>query len=181
MSPTAQAKILRAIEYGEFEKLGSETLQRADVRVVSATHWPLGRFVASERFRKDLFDRVSGITLAIPPLRDRPSDLGALIASEITLASQKEGKTVTGLDRRAAARSNSLRPTLCGLRGPLLIVWTAWRCCRPPSGSTITRLPSLPHPCRRRSVDPWVVPSRTEPYFNGCARRPIVITRIGRS
>jgi two-component system response regulator HydG len=102
MSPAAQAKILRAIEYGEFEKLGSETLQRADVRVVSATHWPLERFVASERFRKDLFYRVSGITLAIPPLRERPSDLRALIASEITLASQKEGKTVTGLDRRAA-------------------------------------------------------------------------------
>jgi two-component system response regulator HydG len=102
MSPAAQAKILRAIEYGEFEKLGSETLQRADVRVVSATHWPLERFVASERFRKDLFYRVSGITLAIPPLRERPSDLRALIASEITLASQKEGKTVTALDRRAA-------------------------------------------------------------------------------
>jgi two-component system, NtrC family, response regulator HydG len=102
MSPAAQAKILRAIEHGEFEKLGSETLQRADVRVVSATHWPLDRFVASERFRKDLFYRVSGITLAIPALRQRPSDLRALIASEITLACQKEGKTVTGLDRRAA-------------------------------------------------------------------------------
>jgi two-component system response regulator HydG len=102
MSPAAQAKILRAIEYGEFERLGSETLQRADVRVVSATHWPLERFVASERFRKDLFYRVSGITLAIPPLRERPSDLRALIASEITLASQKEGKTVAGMDRRAA-------------------------------------------------------------------------------
>ena len=102
MSPAAQAKILRAIEHGEFEKLGSETLQRADVRIVSATHWPLERFAASERFRKDLFYRVSGITLAIPPLRERPADLRALIASEITLASQKEGKTVTGLDRRAA-------------------------------------------------------------------------------
>jgi two-component system response regulator HydG len=104
MSQAAQAKILRAIEYGEFERLGSETLQRADVRVVSATHWPLDRFVASERFRKDLFYRVSGITLAIPPLRDRPSDLRALIASEITLACQREGKAVTGLDRQAADR-----------------------------------------------------------------------------
>jgi transcriptional regulator with GAF, ATPase, and Fis domain len=104
MTPAAQAKILRAIELGEFERLGSETLQRADVRVISATHWPLDRFVASERFRKDLFYRVSGITLSIPPLRDRPGDLRALIASEITLAAQKEGKSVTGLDRIAADR-----------------------------------------------------------------------------
>ena len=104
MTPAAQAKILRAIEYGEFERLGSETLQRADVRVISATHWPLDRFVASERFRKDLFYRVSGITLAIPPLRDRPGDLRALIGSEITLAAQKEGKSITGLDRLAADR-----------------------------------------------------------------------------
>jgi transcriptional regulator with PAS, ATPase and Fis domain len=102
MSPAAQAKILRAIEYGEFERLGSERLQRADVRVVSATHWPLQRFVASEQFRKDLFYRISGITLTVPPLRERPADLRALIASEITLASQKEGKPVAGLDRRAA-------------------------------------------------------------------------------
>ena len=101
MSPTAQAKALRAIEYGEFEKLGSESLERADVRVISATHWPIETFVASEQFRKDLFYRISGITLAIPPLRERPADLRSLIASEIALASRNEGKTVTGLDRAA--------------------------------------------------------------------------------
>ena len=101
MSPAAQAKVLRAIEYGEFERLGSETLQRADVRVVSATHWPLGTFIAAERFRKDLFYRISGVTLTIPPLRERPDDLRSLIGSEIALASRKHGKTVTGLDRGA--------------------------------------------------------------------------------
>jgi transcriptional regulator with PAS, ATPase and Fis domain len=101
MSRTAQAKVLRAIEYGEFERLGSEALQRADVRVVSATHWPLDRFMETDRFRKDLFYRISGITLAVPPLRERPGDLRALIASEIALASRKEHKTVAGLDRDA--------------------------------------------------------------------------------
>jgi transcriptional regulator with PAS, ATPase and Fis domain len=101
MSPAAQAKVLRAIEYGEFERLGSETLQRADVRVVSATHWPLESFMAADRFRKDLFYRISGVTLTIPPLRERPDDLRSLIGSEVALASRKQGKTVTGLDRAA--------------------------------------------------------------------------------
>jgi transcriptional regulator with PAS, ATPase and Fis domain len=69
MSAAAQAKILRAVEYGQFERLGSEALQVADVRLISATHWPLARLVAADRFRKDLFYRISGITLALPSWR----------------------------------------------------------------------------------------------------------------
>ncbi len=99
MSPAAQAKILRAIESGEFEPLGTETLRVADVRVVSATHWPLRQFLDGARFRRDLFYRVSGITVAIPPLRDRPADLRALIVAEIVRASRAQGKAITGLER----------------------------------------------------------------------------------
>ncbi|HXH09285.1 MAG TPA: sigma 54-interacting transcriptional regulator [Alphaproteobacteria bacterium] len=102
MSLSAQAKILRAVEYGEFERLGSERLQVADVRLISATHWPLPRFTATERFRKDLFYRISGITITLPPLRHRPGDLRALIAAEIAAASRQQGKTIIGLDRAAA-------------------------------------------------------------------------------
>ncbi|MGH7390644.1 MAG: sigma-54 interaction domain-containing protein [Candidatus Rokuibacteriota bacterium] len=102
MSAAAQAKVLRAVEYGEFERLGSEVLQRADVRLVSATHWPLARFVETERFRKDLFYRISGITLTLPPLRERPNDLRALIASEVRVAGAGEGKAITGLAKEAA-------------------------------------------------------------------------------
>ena len=101
MSAAAQAKILRAVEYGQFERLGSEALQVADVRLVSATHWPLARLVAGDRLRKDLFYRISGITLTLPPLRERPHDLRALIAAEVLLASRKEGKTVVGFDQPA--------------------------------------------------------------------------------
>ena len=102
MSPVGQAKILRAVEYGEFERLGSEKLQVADVRLVSATHWPLRRFIDSNRFRMDLFYRIRGLTLTIPPLRDRPGDLRALIAAEIVAAGRKQGKPVIGLDKQAA-------------------------------------------------------------------------------
>ncbi len=104
MSLAAQAKILRAVEYGEFERLGSEKLQRADVRLISATHWPLIQFAASERFRKDLFYRLSGITLTIPPLRERRRDLPMLIAADIALASRRQRKEIKGLDESASSR-----------------------------------------------------------------------------
>ena len=103
LSPTAQSKILRAVEYGEFERLGSDTLQRADVRLLSATHHALNAR-PSTRFRQDLFFRISGFTLTVPPLRDRPGDLQALLAAEIARASARLGKTIVGLDRAAADR-----------------------------------------------------------------------------
>jgi len=97
MSPAAQAKVLRAVEYGEFEPLGSERLHHADVRLISATHLPLSQYMESNQFRKDLFYRISGIVVTIPPLRDRPADLRALIAAEITLASRSQGKRIVGM------------------------------------------------------------------------------------
>ena len=102
MSPLAQAKILRAVEYGEFERLGSERLHRADVRLVSATHYALDRFASSAQFRRDLFYRISGLTLTLPPLRDRPRDLRALVASSIVRAARQQGRAITGLSKAAA-------------------------------------------------------------------------------
>ncbi|HEU0106362.1 MAG TPA: sigma 54-interacting transcriptional regulator [Vicinamibacteria bacterium] len=104
MSPSAQSKILRAVEYGEFERLGSEELQVADVRLISATHYPLQKFTTSDRFRQDLFFRISGIVLTIPPLRERPRDLPFLVVAEIAHASRKQGKRIVGLDQAAADR-----------------------------------------------------------------------------
>jgi DNA-binding NtrC family response regulator len=103
LSPTAQSKILRAVEYGEFERLGSDRLQRADVRVVSATHWAIDGG-GNGRFRQDLFFRISGFTLTLPSLRERPNDLPILLAAEIARASQRQGKSIVGLDRGAADR-----------------------------------------------------------------------------
>src|SRR5262249_25465339 len=102
LSASAQAKILRALEYGEFERLGSERLQIADVRLISATHLPLRTYIESDRFRRDLFYRISGITVVIPPLPQRPQDRPGLIAAEIELASRDQGKRIVGLSRSAA-------------------------------------------------------------------------------
>lgn len=102
LSAVAQAKILRAVEYGEFERLGSERLQVADVRLVSATHLPLVAYTETDRFRKDLFYRIGGITLTVPPLRERSEDLRALVEAEIAAANRQQGKTIRGLSRLAA-------------------------------------------------------------------------------
>jgi two-component system, NtrC family, response regulator HydG len=104
MSPAGQAKILRAVEYGEFERLGSETIQEADVRLISATHFPAESFLEMDRFRQDLFFRISGLTVTLPPLRERPKDLPLLLAAEIGRASRKQNKSIIGLERAAAER-----------------------------------------------------------------------------
>jgi len=104
LSPTAQSKILRAVETGEFERLGSETLQRGNVRLISATHHPIGAAGGRNGFRDDLFYRISGITLAVPSLRERPNDLPTLLAAEIARASRRQGTSILGLDREAVDR-----------------------------------------------------------------------------
>lgn len=101
MSSHAQAKILRAVEYGEFERLGSEDVLQADVRLITATHLPLREFITHNKFRKDLFYRLSGITITIPPLRSRRNDLPGLIAAEIERIAVHENKVITGLTREA--------------------------------------------------------------------------------
>ena len=104
LTPTAQSKILRAVETGEYERLGSDALQRADVRLISATHYRIDPAADKGRFREDLFFRISGITITVPPLRERPNDLPLLLANEVTRAAELHGKTIVGLDRAAAER-----------------------------------------------------------------------------
>ena len=102
LSASGQSKILRAVEHGEFERLGAETLLHADVRLISATHHPLRHFTSTGRFREDLFFRLNGVTLAVPPLRQRQGDLPALIAAEIARACRVQARSIVGLERGAA-------------------------------------------------------------------------------
>ncbi len=75
-----QAKLLRLLETGEFERVGSSRTQRADVRLLSATNADLRAEVAAGRFRQDLLYRLNTVELRLPPLRDRPEDIPALAA-----------------------------------------------------------------------------------------------------
>jgi transcriptional regulator with GAF, ATPase, and Fis domain len=75
----AQAKLLRVLQEGSFEPLGTNTTVKVDVRVVSATHRNLKARIAEGLFREDLFYRINVIEIPLPPLRDRPGDLSALL------------------------------------------------------------------------------------------------------
>jgi transcriptional regulator with GAF, ATPase, and Fis domain len=79
LSLQAQAKLLRVVEMGEVLPVGGLKPKSVDVRVVSATNGDLSASMAAGRFRRDLYYRLSGATLHIPPLRDRPADIPALV------------------------------------------------------------------------------------------------------
>ncbi len=79
LSPDAQAKLLRALEAGEIERVGGDQPIRIDVRIVAATNRDLQADVAAGRFREDLFFRLHVIPIHIPPLRERRSDIAQLV------------------------------------------------------------------------------------------------------
>ncbi len=79
MPLTLQAKLLRALQEGEIEPLGSNQLVRFDARVIAATSRDLPQLVSEGRFREDLYYRLNVLPLRVPPLRERRSDLPALI------------------------------------------------------------------------------------------------------
>ncbi|MBR8702675.1 sigma-54 interaction domain-containing protein [Porphyromonas levii] len=73
-----QARLLRVLESGEFMKVGSSDVQRTDIRVVAATNVDLEEAVKEGKFRQDLYYRLNTVTIELPPLRDRGSDIGLL-------------------------------------------------------------------------------------------------------
>ncbi|HUX19849.1 MAG TPA: sigma-54 dependent transcriptional regulator [Spirochaetia bacterium] len=79
LSASAQAKVLRAIQEMKFERVGSEQSISVDVRVISATNKDLQSEVQARRFREDLYFRLNVIPIHVPPLRERPEDIVALI------------------------------------------------------------------------------------------------------
>ena len=104
MSPLAQVKILRVLEYGEFERLGSERMLTCNVRIICATNCSLRERVQQGKFREDLYHRLNGLTLLIPPLRERQEELPALIAAELKASAASEGKEITAIHPEAIER-----------------------------------------------------------------------------
>jgi len=101
MSPLAQVKILRVLEYGEFERLGSEQMLKSNARILCASNTSLRDRVRQGKFREDLYQRLNGLTLLIPPLRERLEELPALIATELKIAAAKEGKRISAIHPEA--------------------------------------------------------------------------------
>ncbi|MGH9578211.1 MAG: sigma 54-interacting transcriptional regulator, partial [Terriglobales bacterium] len=80
MPPPMQAKLLRVLQEREFERIGSNKVITADVRVVAATNRDLKRMIAAGQFREDLYHRIYVFPISVPPLRERPEDVPPLAA-----------------------------------------------------------------------------------------------------
>lgn len=93
-----QAKLLRVIETGEFERLGSSKTRKVSVRVISATNADLNAEVEAGRFRQDLLFRLNTIEVHVPPVRDRREDIAALARHFLRQHAQRYRKTLTGFD-----------------------------------------------------------------------------------
>ena len=96
-----QAKLLRVIETGELERVGSSRARKVDVRILSATNANLGEEVAQSRFREDLLFRLNTIEIHLPPLRDRREDIPALAAHFLRIYSQRYRKHLNGFEPAA--------------------------------------------------------------------------------
>lgn len=101
ISQGLQAKLLRTLETGEFERVGSSKTRRVDVRVFSATNADLGSSVAEGRFRQDLLFRLNTIEIRLPPLRDRREDIPVLAAHFLRQHADHYRKPLSGFDEGA--------------------------------------------------------------------------------
>jgi DNA-binding NtrC family response regulator len=99
--PGQQAKLLRVLETGEFERLGSSRTRKVDVRILSASNADLHAEVAAGRFRQDLFFRLNTIEIRVPPLRERREDIPSLARHFLTSHAARYRKDVRGFEPSA--------------------------------------------------------------------------------
>jgi len=104
ISLPVQAKLLRVLQEREFERVGSSTTMKTDVRVVATTNRDLSDWVARRRFREDLFFRISVLPVLIPPVRDRREDIPAMADHFLSRTARREGRE----PRRFTSRAMSL-------------------------------------------------------------------------
>lgn len=92
-----QPKLLRFLQEGEIHPLGERTPRKVNVRVIAATHKDLGQLVGERLFREDLYYRITALTVKVPPLRDRPEDISALISHYLSHYARRNDRTIAGI------------------------------------------------------------------------------------
>ena len=101
LSPGSQGKLLRVLQSGELERLGSNKTVKVDVRVIAATNEDLAEAVRARQFREDLFYRLNVIPIMVPPLRDRKDDIPILARQFLQKFAEKHGRNILELSTRA--------------------------------------------------------------------------------
>ena len=101
LSIDLQAKLLRVLEEGRFERLGSTRSLKVDVRIIAATHRDLARAAAEDQFRADLFYRLNVFPILIPPLRERTEDIPPLVWAFVKQNEKKLAKRIDRIPRRS--------------------------------------------------------------------------------
>jgi DNA-binding NtrC family response regulator len=101
MSSLVQSKVLRVLQSQQFERVGGNQTITTDVRVIAATNRDLEKMVEEGTFRSDLYYRLSGFTIQLAPLRDRPEDLVPLLENYLTVFSRELNKDVHGISPEA--------------------------------------------------------------------------------
>jgi len=99
--PELQPKLLRVLQDGEFERLGSTQTQRANVRLIAATNKDLAKLVAQNQFRNDLYYRLNVFPIPIPPLRHRSGDIPLLVTHFVGIYSERMNKQIAWIPREA--------------------------------------------------------------------------------
>jgi formate hydrogenlyase transcriptional activator len=104
VSPEVQVKLLRVLQESEFERVGGSQTIRVNVRVIAATNRDLAADVQAQKFRADLFYRLSVFPVAVPPLRDRITDIPVLATFFVTQLAAAAGKKIEEIDSGAMER-----------------------------------------------------------------------------
>ncbi|HEY6866778.1 MAG TPA: sigma-54 dependent transcriptional regulator [Candidatus Eisenbacteria bacterium] len=104
LPPSAQIRLLRALQDRTFERVGGTAGLKADVRLIAATRRDLGSDVRAGGFRADLLERLSVVRIQIPPLRERREDIPLLVEAFVSAFNRKHGRKVTGITRGALDR-----------------------------------------------------------------------------
>ena len=104
LPPGAQAKLLRTLDNGEVQRVGSVEPRQVDVRVLAATNRRLDDEIIGGRFRSDLYYRLNVVEITVPPLRDRSEDIPYLTAAFVKRFAKAFGKAITGLTEGAEER-----------------------------------------------------------------------------
>ncbi|MBF0234704.1 MAG: sigma-54-dependent Fis family transcriptional regulator [Desulfamplus sp.] len=102
-----QGKLLRFIQDKEFETIGDPTPKTVDVRIIAATNRDLESMVKNQSFRNDLYFRLNVIEIFLPPLRERPEDIGLLAEMHLTRSARLNGKSVEGIGEKAMKQLQS--------------------------------------------------------------------------